>query len=307
MVLLAVKQTVQLFLMILVGIVCTKYSILNTEKAKTLSGILVNVVMPAVVINSFQVAFTPEHLHGFLWSFVLFTVGFGISVLVSTPVFRKNGNYDYRVARFFCQFPNCGYMGLPLVETLLGAEGMFYMVVYIAIYNVIAFTYGIALMDPERRKGDLKSLMTPPLAGTLIGFAIFLLRIKVPAVIAGPISMMAGMNAPLAMLVAGVSIYNTDLMHFRNRGIVAGVTLDKLLIVPVACILAIIQIPAANITRLTAAIVFACPGPALGIIYAVKYGLDDGMASVIFSVTTLLSILTLPLMIYFASAVGLAV
>jgi predicted permease len=307
MAVLAVQQTIKLFLIICIGIICTKRNILNTEKSKTLSDILIYVVTPALIINSFQKEFTSEHLTGLLWSFVLSLIWYALAILVTTLVFKKDKDDVYRILRYAGSFSNCGYIGIPLVSGLLGSEGLFYLTAHIVAFNLLSFTYGVWLVDKKNSGGALKVLLSPPIISSVIGFLLFIFRVHLVPIVADPISMLSDLNSPLAMLVAGVSIYNTDLLHIRQKWNVMKTVMVKILLIPAIYCVICSLLPASNIVRLTAIVTAACPCAALTIIFAVKYNLDDSVASVIFSATTILSVLTLPLIIFFASNLGMSI
>lgn len=303
-----IHQTIILFLLILVGVVCAKTGLLDTEKSKTLSTILIYVVSPAVIINGFQQELTSAHLFGLLMSLLLSIAGYLVAVLLSKALVRPTESYDYAVARFLIIFPNCAYMGIPLISGLFGTEGVFYLSAHFAMFNLVAFTHGVLLMTQGKEKIRLHHIVSPPLISVAVGLVLFLLRVRLPELLSQPVGLLAGMNSPLAMLIAGVSISKTNFAGLRKNLLrILGITSVKLLAVPLALCAICAFLPIDPIVRLTAIVAMACPSAALSIIFAVKYEHDDVFASEVFTVTTLLSVATLPLVILVAGAMGITV
>ena len=130
-----------------------------------------------------------------------------LSMAVSWLFFRKDPMAQIGVA-----FSNAGFMGLPLVTAVLGGEAVFYAAGFVALLNALQWTYGQAKLSGDKKYIQLGAVLKNPLVLSLLGgVMIYFCRIPVPQILRTPMGAIAGMNAPLAMIVLGVYLARTDL------------------------------------------------------------------------------------------------
>lgn len=289
----AFHQTMIMLVIILIGVICYKKGVINEETSKRLSDILVKVVNPMVIFVSFQIEFDMKVLRGlaavFLLAFLAHLIG-----MIFAHFFARD-----QVEAWTMIYSNCGFMGIPLINALLGAQGVIYLAAYIAVFNLVAWTHGISLMSGEKQQ-DIKSLLKlPAILALIFGFLAFIFRIQLPSILVEPLDAVGSMNTPLAMLIAGVTIAQSDLWKalrtIRNYFIVA----CKLLIVPAVFAVICSFLPIDDLPYITAVMATACPTAALGTILAVRYHRGEEKASHLFTISTVLSMLTLPVMMMF--------
>lgn len=153
-------------------------------------------------------------------------------------------------------------------------------------------------------KKDLKAiareLLSPSIIATVSGFLFFLLRISIPTVLLEPLNYLAGMNTPLAMLVAGATIAQTDIVKLLKKVRVYYVSFLKLLFMPIVMLLifSLFEIP--KIVLLTSILAAACPTAVTITLFSIRYEKNSYYSSELFAVTTLLSIVTIPLVMTLA-------
>ncbi|MFR9111620.1 MAG: AEC family transporter [Acutalibacteraceae bacterium] len=188
-------------------------------------------------------------------------------------------------------------MALPMAQALLGAPGVFYCSACLIPFNVVCFTHGVAVMSGGRHFNWKKLLFNPGTISVAIGLPLYLLEVKLPVVLADPISFIAGLNTPMAMIMFGTYLANTDLKTmFREKKIYLAAAL-KLLVLP-ALMLLIFRLCGVTGALLTSCIISAsAPTANNTVMFAAKYGRDTGLSSKVVAVITFLSILTMPLMI----------
>lgn len=305
MVLIALRRTIVLLLMSVTGFACTKAGMINKERSKGLSDLTMYVLTPAVIISSLQIDYDEARLKGFIVVFVGVLIGYLVNIFVAKLIFR-NKDEDARVVfRFASVFPNGAYMGIPMAQGIIGDEGVFYMAAAVAAVNLLVFTVDITYMEKDRSKLNLKSMfLSPTVLSILIGITAFVLRIRLPELIMTPIQMMGSAVTPMAMIVAGYSIANTnfrDMSYMKNIGFSI---IWKLFVVPVTFAAAMALIPGFDIPRLAAIICMATPTGAYSVFLAVKYDRNDSIASQMFTYTTILSSLTIPAVMWIISFMG---
>ena len=296
-----VQQIIIMFEIILIGILCYRLKILDSVKNKVFSEVLLKVVTPALVISSFQSEFTKELLHGLLMSLGLAVISYGISIFLPTVLIRPSKDYDYIIGRFTCMYSNCGYIGIPLVYGIFGKEGVFYITSFSAVFNILVYTHGASIMNKENFKFSIKRMISPAIVGVILGLIFFLCQIRLPYLLLRPMEMLADMNTPLAMLVAGVSIAQTNVRELIKDRRIMKFSLMKLILIPGIFVLVCRMLPLPYTVMMTAVLATACPSAAIVILFSLKYGRNDVYASEIFTETTILSIVTIPLMVAMAT------
>lgn len=295
-----IEQIIVMFLLIIVGVICYRTKILDSQKSKVLSDILIKVITPALIIDSFQREFEMELLYGFLISLALTAVSLGLAFVLTRVLIKEHDPWDVKIERFGAMFSNCGFMGIPLAYGILGGEGVFYIIAYNMLFDIIVFSYGEGYMKgaPIYTFWDiLKLMINPATVASAVGIVIFIANIHLPELVSKPIGLVADMNTPVAMLVAGVSVAQANIPKMIKKLRLYYIAAIKLLIIPLifVCICRILPIP--QTVTLATALATACPAGTLTVMFSVMYNRDDVYASEIFSATTLLSIITIPIVV----------
>ena len=321
-------QVLTLFALMGVGAVARKLKWVEDAGIKSIVNILVIVVTPCLVIDAFQRPFDPammKHLGlAFFAVVVIHFIAIALAVLLVRPVgttprgVRANTTGILQVA---AAFSNAGFMGLPLEYAILGPEGVFFGVVYVAVFNVFIWSWGMMrirgrdsvgpvrdadTLVRENKTSDLiKIIFNPGFVGLALGLPWFLLSIILPPVIRTPVKMLADLNTPLAMIVIGFYLAGANLKPlFRNRAAYMS-ALTRLIIFPLVIIGGFYPFRTYfNPNMMLAFAIAACaPAAALTSMMAAKFGRDVDTAVGIVSGTTLLSMLTMPPMIALAMEV----
>lgn len=290
-----------LFILIGVGFACGKFGAITERSAKKMTDIVLYVVTPCVMVNAFQREFSFALLGQVFLSAGIALVILFLSVLLAKAALRDKNAARRKVLQFSVVFSNCGFMSLPLQKALLGDEGQFFGSVFVAIFNVVVWTYGLVDMSGDRRQLSLKKLaVNPGILGVLAALLIFVCRIKLPLVIAQPVMHLANLNTPLPMLIIGFYLSNAKLKQaFGSVGAYIAMGL-RLLVIPTAVLFALVPF---DLNRsLIIAFVIACSAPtaATTTMFAAKFNRDTELSVSIVAASTLLSIITMP------AVVGLA-
>ena len=301
----ALLQVSMLAVLIAVGFAADKLTLYTKQTAVKTNDLLFYVITPAVIVHAFlTVEMTAENALGFLAAALIAAVFHGMMSLVSLLLFRRKGE-ERAIFRYATVYGNVGYMGLPLAEAVAGEMGVFYCSAVVAVFNVFAFTHGAAVMSGKGKGMSLKSiLINPGTIGIAIGLPLFLLNVSLPSVIAEPVGMIGSMNTPLAMLMFGTYLANTDLVDMVKRRENYAVALLKLLAAPLVFIVLLWACGVRGELLLTAAVFASAPCANNTVMFAAKYGRDTGTASKLCGFTTILSVLTMPVSIALAQTLG---
>lgn len=301
--LLAAEQVAILYIMAAIGVIADRTKVFTEDTAKKCTDLLFNVITPAKILSSF---FSLEYSRNtFIGLFIAIGGGIAMHLIVGAvlvPLFNKNPPEKASVYKFAAMFGNCGYMGLPLVDAVVGSEGVFYMSAIIISFQIFNFTYGVWIMtkgkDDGKAKFDLKKIiLNPGVLPVFVGLPVFVLSVRLPSLILTPVNAIASMNSPLAMLIFGTYVSNTDFRTvFRDRKI-PFVALFKLILMPLAMMSALKLLGIGGTLGMTLLIASATPSANNTIMFAAKYDNDTSLASQTVAIISLVSIITLPVMI----------
>ena len=292
------RQSIIMFVYMAIGGLLFKKGLITKEGSKSLANLLLYAVLPCVVVKSFCVARTPERMSGLLVSFL---AAFGILLLamaVSHLLFKKNPIDDFGAA-----FSNAGFMGFPLVAAVQGSEAIFYAAGFVALLNALQWTYGQSLISGDPSYRSPKAILKNPLVlSLLLGILIFCFELPVPAIASDLLAALAALNAPLAMVILGVYLAQTDARTLFNDPHLYVVAAARLVLIPLltAWMLKLLPAQYAAITT-TLVIVAAAPIGSNVAVYAQKLSKDYAYAVRGVCLSTLLSAITMPLLMLFAN------
>lgn len=292
-------QTCVMFLYMLVGFVLSRTGKLTQQGSKDLAGILIALILPAVIVKSFCEPFSTEKLTGLIVSTLVSALALGLCMGVARLVFRR-APIDF----FSASFSNAGFMGIPLVQALYGVEAVSYLVGYIALMNLLQWGMGLSVLTGKKIRLDLKTVLKNPLLiSPFIGLLIFCTGLgdKLPGPVSTAIGGIAGTNGPVAMIVLGCYLAKSDFkslfMTLRQYGLCA----VRLLLIPLVVIAVFAFLPVDRTIRLAVFIASAAPVGTNVAVYSQLFDLDYPYACQSVALSTLLSILTMPVVIVAAS------
>lgn len=295
------QQVVILFILIAVGFLCGKVNFLNANAAKKLTDIVLYIVTPCVMIKSFQREFKPELLLNLGVTALCAAAIFAGTIIISFLAFRDKNQSRNKVLKFGTVFSNCGFMALPLEQAVLGDDGVFYGSVFIAVFNIVLWTYGLCLMSGSKRELSVKKLiLNPGILGVIAGLLLFLFSVSLPEVISKPVEYLAGLNTPVPMIIIGYHLSKAKLKKVFSDKWAYAVMALRLVVIPAAAVAAMYACSVRNDILVACAIACAAPTAANTTMFASKFGGDVELSVGIVSSTTLLSVLTMPLIVSLA-------
>ena len=216
--------------------------------------------------------------------------------MLSKLIYKPFSDKVNPVMRFTAIFSNCGYMGLPMMKALYGDDGVFYGSFYIVVFHIILWTIGIRIFSGEGG-GWKKVLLNPAVIAVYLGMAVFVLQLPVPEVVVGSVKAIGDMTMPLAMLIIGAVLSTAKLNEVFTDPKVYLTSFVRLIAMP---LLALVLTRVAGLPAMPSAVLVtavAMPAAANITIFAEMFEKDSIFASKCVSVSTLLSILTAPLII----------
>lgn len=298
------QQVLVLFILIGVGFACGKKGILTDESSKKITDIVLYVVTPCVMISAFQREFSMHLLGNILITALCATASIAATVFIAKLIFHDKNTARKKVLQFSAIFSNCGFMSLPLQKAILGDDGWFYGSIFVAVFNVIVWTYGLVMMSGDKKQMSVKKLaFNPGIVGVLIALIIFVLRIKLPYIISQPIDYLAALNTPLPMLIIGFYLSQADLKKaFTDAGAYLAMAV-RLAVVPLLSMFVMHLLNVDPTIMIACVIASSAPTAATTTMFAAKYGRDVELSVSIVASTTLVSIITMPLIVALAQSI----
>lgn len=302
----ALKQIVIMFVLIFIGVICYRVKLIDKESNKKLSDLVLMLVNPFVIFVSYQRNFEAGLLKGLLISLLLALATHVFGIIIALVFLRKKKHEaDIAIERFTAVYSNCGFIGIPLVDGFFGEEGVFYLTAYITVFNLMVWTHGLITVSGKAdKKSIMKALLSPCILATLIGFLFFICRITLPKTIYQAFSYIKDTNTPLAMLVSGATIAQTNIIKLLKKVRIYYISFIKLLIIPISMLLLFSLFNIPRVVMLTSVLAAACPTAVTLNLFSIRYGKNYLYSSEIFTITTILSAITIPLVMIAANVLA---
>ena len=291
-------KIISIFIIMLVGVLCYRVGIIDNNTKEKLSRLSSLIVNPILIFMSFQMEYDAGLLKNMGILFGLAVGSYLISIGLAHFLLKEKDGYDLAVEKFAVTYTNCGFIGIPLGYAMFGSIGVIYATVFVATFHIFCWTHGILLLDTSGFQ--LKKLVNPCIIAVFGGIICFIFQIKIPGSIAFALDSIADMNTPLAMLLSGAIMAQLDFKKTFRKQRLFMVTFLRLVVSAGTFALILRWLPLDDTMRAVAAVTGACPSGAMPITMAIMYHRDDHYGTELFSMTTLLSILTIPLCMFIA-------
>ena len=303
-----------LFALMAVGAVCRRVRLVDETAVKGIVNVLLLVVTPSLIVDSFQRPFDSSMMHGFFWAFAIASFAH-VAIILLACLFSRGDDRSRPVLRLAMVFSNAGFMGIPLEQAILGAEGVFYGIVYVVVFNFFMWSWGLYEMKFKVESGksevglrtkELRPMfVNPGTVGIAIGLPLFFASVSLPAIVKTPISLLAGLNTPLAMLVIGFYLAGADFRRVVRMPSAYLAAAVRLVVFPLALLALLYPLRSHFPREMMLALVTAASAPVAAMVsmFASKFGRDVDLSVGLVSGTTLLSILTMPPVIALAMEV----
>lgn len=297
MTLLLTKQIAELFIMILLGFILVKSSLLTKHDSKVLSTVALYIVTPCVIINAFQVQYSQDVKNGIILSFlaaIIVHVIYIVGARILGKVYTLNG-----VEKATIIYTNAGNLIIPLVQALLGKEWVVYTTGYILVTTVFIWTHGRMLICEEKGFNVKDLLKNVNVIASVIGILMFALKIQLPSLITETMDSMSATIAPICMIVAGMNVKDC----LKNKRLYV-ITFLKMIVFP---LFAVILFKFTNLSSmakngdmilLISLLASVAPTAASVTQIAQIYDADSEYASAYYFITTMLCILTVPFFVW---------
>ncbi len=293
-----IQVMVTLFIIVLLGYVLCKRGYMGDKFDQKLSSIVIDVTSPALILSSVMGDCRPDRTLilpllgvGFLTYIVLMVYGFWVPRLIT------HDRDDRGMIGFALMFANVGFIGYPVVASVFGPEAVFYASLLNMPNTFFVFTAGVMLVRGEYsiRQLNPKVLFSPSMVAAFLAALAVALDIRVPEAVAQPVTMVGAVTVPAALMIIGSSMARLPLRQIVGSPKVYVSAALRLLVVPVSVYLLFRVCGVNEVVNDINTVVIAMPVASFGTMFCMKYGRNPSLMTETTFVTTVASILTIPL------------
>lgn len=292
-----------LFAIVIVGYGAGKLGYLGGDFDRQLSRLVINLTCPALILSSAMTGELPDRkyiLPLLLISIVTYAILTGVAFLLPRYLTRQKS--DEGAVGFALMFGNVGFMGYPVVASIFGHEAVFYAAVLNVVNTFVVFTIGTMLItgksEVEERRFQKKVLYSTPMLAAYLTMLIVILRIdNIPEWISQPLIMLGNITVPAALLIIGSSMSNLSVRSLLGNPTVYATTLFRLILLPVGIYYLSLLLGFSQFVASLNMVVIAMPVATYGTILCLKYNKDTTFMAEVTFITTLLSVITIPILV----------
>ncbi|WP_238916387.1 AEC family transporter [Clostridium sp. YIM B02555] len=300
--LLLMKQIVVLFLIMIMGIILVKTKLLKAEESKSLSIVSIYLVMPCVIINAFQIKYTESIRNGLILA-VIAAVLIHIALLILITVLGRIFRLD-AVEKASIMYSNSGNLIIPIVTSILGKEWVIYSSAFLSVQLVLLWSHGRMLLCGERKIDLRKIFLNINMITILVGIVLFVTGIQLPEIISKTMESVSVMIGPISMIMIGMLIGNMKFKQIFAYKRIYIVTFLKMILCPFIILLLLKYSGMPNLLTdgkvilLISLLATLTPSAVTIIQMAQIFGKNEEYASAINVVTTIVCIITMPIMVW---------
>jgi predicted permease len=289
-----------IILVVALGFFLGRKKILTDRVNIVFVNLLLSVLMPASLFAAFPAEFDQtvfsHFLRGLTSGVIVLTSVIIISKLVFTPRVTK-GEFRYS-AQFAFIFNNATFLGYPLISQTFGPDGMMAYLGFIIVFNIALFSYGVWLFEHKMSwRLFVRTITNPNILAVIAGAIIFIFSLPIPEFITGAIGSVAGATTPLALICVGFMLSRADLKAVIKKRKLFLTAALQLTLGPLITYLVLTAIGFTGIERTVCVILQALPTATSLAHFAKKYGRDNLEASELVAISTLISVVTLPIVV----------
>ena len=297
-----VTQMIMIFMVVMVGLFAAKKNLWSSDMDRKFSIFIMNVTMPALILASVMgndlAIERSELLSLSVVALVNYLVLIGLALLI--PRIWKVNQARQGLLRFMIAFGNVSFIGYPVCDAVFGPKAVFCASVLNIPFNLLVFTIGVAFINGGKAKSAFspKMVFSPCVVASLIAVLIALFQVKIPTPVGQWFHLLGDLTIPAALIIIGSSLSNIPVRDMLGNRFVYSVTLLRLFITPTIVFAALFAVGIDPFVRNVAVVLSAMPVATNGIMLCLQYGKDERVMTQGLFITTLLSVVSIPLVAY---------
>jgi predicted permease len=294
---------VSLLLIIGAGYLAERLGMMDEHTNSHMSKMIVNIFNPLLVLSSAasSVGLIPLHTIGLVMAIAVAMFAFFIVAgMILSPLFDRDPAQK-KIYQLMFVFSNLVYIGIPVVNSVLGSEYVVYVSEFTMVYNLVFYTYGMVLMDGKLSKKSLKSMINPGTVFGVLTLVVIVFSIQIPDFLMTAITYLGNVASPMALVAVGYTLAQSDLKRILTMPRLYVFSLVKLLILPII-MLPLLRLVTSDASLIAVCmVVFGMPVGNMPLILGTQKGLDCRTCSAAIILSTLLCVFTVPILVALVS------
>lgn len=297
-----IKSIVSLFLIMLVGVYGNKKGIIDAKVNQGLTDLLLEVALPFMIISSFSFSYNDtvkiNVIKTFFYSLIVYIMIIFISKILTIPIKGDKKT----ILHFSNIFTNTGYIGFPILNAIYGREAVIYGSIFNMFFVLFLWTYGIIIFKGNIKKEELKleltkAVLNPSVVAVYVGVIIMIFDMKIPGILLSSINSIGSMTGPLSMIIVGALSTTIKIKDYLKDWTIYYGIFIKIILIPLILFFISNLINDRSIVANSVIILGSMPTAVMASIFGEKFNIEKDYATIIVVATTLLSIITLPILL----------
>ncbi len=305
-----IYKVITIFLLICAGYAARKLKWIDDRMSRGLSQLVICGAQPFMIVG--KVIAIPSSRENIITGGIILLISFAVHLILGVLgfVFARpiKDIGERKISEFSLLFVNCGFAGIPLLEAAFGSRGAFWCAVYVIAYNLIQWSYGMVLLgraDPSIRMNFKKAILNFGTIPCIIGMVLFATGLgeKIPAPVTDAMNILGSLCTPLTMIIIGGIVATIPIKKLFTDAKVYYICAVKLLVLPLIVTFLGKALGLADVYVIFAAMMAALPTAANSGVFAEKYDICPQYASHLVGMSTVLSAITIPAIVYLAQRI----
>jgi len=292
-------QMLALLIMIGVGFFAARTGMLDAHTNQQMSHMIVLIFNPLLIVSN-AIGAAGQISSAAMGKVALIACGmflfFIVCGMLLSPLFERTDLQQRKIFQTMFVFSNLGFIGIPVVSSILGAQYVVYVTEFVLIYTLVFYTYGIALMDGHFSAASVKAMVNPGMACGIAALGIILFEIPLPGFLKTSITYLGGVASPMALVAVGFTLAHADLKTVFGQPRLYVFSVVKLLVLPLLLLpilrMVIKDAPLAAVCM----IMFGMPIGNMPLILGNERGIDGTTCGAAIILTTILCVFTVPVL-----------
>lgn len=297
-----VGQVVTLFLMMGVGFAFAKLKWFSKETSNQCTQLILYAVGTCIIITKLQIDCTPETMRTMGKAALGMALTYVVMIPLSQLLFRREAKDTAVVRRFGMTYANNSFMGLPLLAGVLGDDALLFGVISMLVFFTFQWTHGVLIYGGKLSLK--KAVLNPGIIAILIGLLFFFTGFRIPAPVFNAMEFMGDLNTPLAMVIIGAQMARSNILDVLKKPKLYLTAAIKLVFVPAITIFLLLPLKLSPLSYCACVILSACPTAGVTSMFAQMFRRDETTAAQMVTLSTLLSVITLPIFAVIARSIS---
>ena len=290
------NMQLSLFAIMLLGFFCRRKGMIDTKTRGMLSDLLINIILPCNIVMSFDIEVTDKLLQSAGMVFLAYMGVQTFTWLLSHVAYRNVSEDKQMVLRHGTITSNAGFLGNPIAQGVFGSEGLLYASIAMIPVRIFLWSAGLSLYTKTDSKSVIKNLLTHPcVVAVFVGFGIMFAPFELPNFLTRTLNSVGGCTTAVSMMVIGAILADIDLGHIE-WGLLGYYSFLRLIAIPAVVLVGMRLLGLDPLVTGVCTLLSGMPAASLTAVLAAKYGQNYSFASQVVFISTLLSMVTIPLM-----------